>query len=865
QRITGPGERTQSIVVPLDVLLKDALKGRDWEAYIHLVCPQSGGGSTGGFGEPARRIERRGTVPRAVRQVGAVTRGAALAVMDSSVKAVSLALKPDTASRPAVSAMIASEAVTPFVLQGSIRHWWLDDLILVKETDKPRPLPTVDSPDAPLWADRRNPGTFWYAPEWELVRPAQSDEPEGARFGFDYTRTGVTAAGQPALRATIRFTLRPRISEATKAALEARGNPSAAPLPTPDLDIRLEIPFVDAADGRLRTDRFPATVERTGETVTATVELLNDWVKLCYGALSTPGFQSQPVRLLIAYSYAAYVPVREDDIKILFGGKAAITPMVYSQMEVRRDAGEPYFDAVDASYKLPMGELRLRREAPTERGISAETRALSVAASGAPVSRANRPGTLAAVAAIRPVATAVRPGVETGLKPHPSLVTVRPEVKPLSELNELIRKTKYAVQTVFRQEAVEATVPCAGWGAFYREMTENGPRAIGCQDALQLGRTAYRQYEEMPDLRHEMYRVYRSLQQPGRFLVLPAAYRITRFSPSVVGKAYRPCIIIYSMIDVTVPEKNRVLFDMTLDPDIPAHARRALQAKLEAHAPVPVIEYPTELPGATDTTWTIGLGTTAFVDVTTVKAPEFFRVTLSTDLASALLVRDILRNSGVAGSVRFTLQDGSVLQSALSLDLGGITGPWRGGPVEVSLTAGQATLTNRIEREVAVGSLMVYGTSGAGQEVRVDRNLLPSESHAVPVSGSPTEAHAVYTFPTAALGTIQEIRSFVEEIQTNVIFVDLIHHASHGLKRLDIEAQIEGVPGTQNVALSGSLNPASGEAEFLLPLTTYLEKHILQYRVTKTLESDEVSVTPWANWNLQTQGNIVSLLWEMIQ
>ena len=56
-----------------------------------------------------------------------------------------------------------------------------------------------------------------------------------------------------------------------------------------------------------------------------------------------------------------------------------------------------------------------------------------------------------------------------------------------------------------------------------------------------------------------------------------------------------------------------------------------------------------------------------------------------------------------------------------------------------------------------------------------------------------------------------------------------------------------------------------GEVKFTLPLTTFLEKHTLQFQVTKVPLTGKKKTTPWIGWDLETRGNVVSLEWEMIQ
>ena len=59
---------------------------------------------------------------------------------------------------------------------------------------------------------------------------------------------------------------------------------------------------------------------------------------------------------------------------------------------------------------------------------------------------------------------------------------------------------------------------CARTAEWRRARPSSAPYEIGCRDAFKLGQTTYRQNEEIadPTIVSPQYRVYRSLQQPGR-------------------------------------------------------------------------------------------------------------------------------------------------------------------------------------------------------------------------------------------------------------------------------------------------------------------------------------------------------------
>ena len=90
---------------------------------------------------------------------------------------------------------------------------------------------------------------------------------------------------------------------------------------------------------------------------------------------------------------------------------------------------------------------------------------------------------------------------------------------------------RYVAQTVVREQVLDVVMPCATYGGLYLQRTATGEEPIGCQDALRLGETTSASTRSSRSYATAALRVFRSLQQPGRFLVVPAAYRITRYEP----------------------------------------------------------------------------------------------------------------------------------------------------------------------------------------------------------------------------------------------------------------------------------------------------------------------------------------------
>lgn len=827
--------------------------GTPREAFVHVVFSDA---AQGGVIAPAPRSDR--TVGGS-RRSSPTTGRVALALRGDQLHALGAVLKPGaktggmtaaTSLDDSAAAMLLSDTTKVRPIDIGIRQGWIDDLVLSDGSAVRDNLPLVADASAPYWRDRSGAGQAWYAPVFELAPPAPNGDPATSPFLFEYERTGVTAAGRPALRASLRLSIRPTRSAQTEAALTAAGL-DPLPVPTLGLSAAIRLPFVDEADGRTRSQHLPArvTADRDG-TFTVELELLNEWVGLCYGALARAGFQAEPLRLVVTYSFPAWVPVSRAEVAAVLGGKIALTPVVRHPDEVARFGGHPYFDAGELAVRHDAGEFRFLRE-PTQQ--------LQLATEGGATLR----GSAGAVAALRPRPLASSPAfTNPAVRPagkHPMLI-VRPELRPSEVIGEILVRAEHARQTLVRETSGEVLLPCAEFGALYRERGDGVSRAIGCRDALMLGQAENRAYEEMPELASPRSRVFRSLQQPDRFLVLPARYRVARYDASAGATAFGPAIALYAVLDPEDDARSRVVVEASLEPDLPPFSRRELKEALSAHARVPSLDFPTEI--ARDIRFDWSLPAALAIEPQALRVPNGFRASLASDLMGALLLRDLLANSDVSAGITFVLSDGAELPSLLEINLRELAGPWTTGPLTTTLVGTQLDLANRIERPVDLVEVIVCPAAGASTRVPAETRLeVGGAWHAVLPEGT-TAALPVYTIPPGPPVGLEENRSVIDEIRTNVIFVDLINYAEHALVRLAIRARLRDVPGVFEVAMDGS--PGRGAVDMVLPLTTYLAQRVLEFEVRKTFASGRSEATPWLAWDLTRDGNIVSLTWNTI-
>jgi len=817
------GLATLNLITGLEEMFRGCLDGEDTAAFIHLVAPDALGKLSPA---PNRFVQPPARASREVRALGATS----LARVGVSAVALSAAARPNAAIAVGAHTLLADTTVRPTRIDSAkIHHWAVDDLVLAPATvgqPAERSLPVVSDAAAQLWTDRVDSSLRWYAPEFAVDIPAASATAESGSFLFSFHTAGHTMSGAPGLEGRIRCRLVPQMSGETRGAWEAAGSPNAKPVPVQALSVTIGVPFRDQT-GSTRSQMFPAVLTMQGDAVIAEVSLLDDWVRLAYGALSTPGFQSQPVAVSVAYTFEAYVPLNENNLALLLERKQALTHVVKEQSRDLAARDEAHFDSGDLSYRTLHELIRFTREPAAPR---------AAAGSRAPASLA--------------------------IRPQPAPFIIRPDLVESVALTELVKKQRYGVQSLGRDMSQTASYPCATFGQLYvQEDTEAGPAAIGCRDAFKLGQTEYRQYLRISELDDPEYSVWRSLQQPGRFLLVPARWSIARFAASDPDRAYRPSILVYSTVDAGSAANSRCAVLASLVPDIAPAKRRALNRSLLTLAQQPIVTLVNEIDATLGYAWPLpaDLG----IDVQAAKLFDSFQVTLVTGIDSMPQMQSMLRTSGVIGTVRYQLPDGTALECSLSLDLNRVVGPSPEGPVQVTLQGQSATLKNRIERVVDVSELVVEAADGRIDNVRVDQRLAPDASINVAVAADATFAAPVVTLAPGDAATLTEIRSFVEDIHTNVVFVNLINYANHGLAQLSLQARLRDVEGTQTLSLVES-EPVD-TLDFVLPLTSYLANPVLEFAVTRTMTDGSAFTTAWLPWPLVDRGNVVSLTWDQVQ
>ncbi len=821
ETLSVPATAEVRIEAPLEQVLGGALDGRDWDEFVRLVAPD---GPDGGYTTVPRRS--RGDVMAVDRDAGGLPVTSMVLVGSTMVDASAVTATARPALRPAALA------------SGEVRHLWLADGVLdYRGKGRVRSLPVTADGSETLFPDRLDPTRRWYVPALEIVEPNPAGDPDAAAFLFSFERIGTTGTGDAALSATVRVTLRPAVPDAVRAALAGLGNPPAQPVELLDLGVELAIPFIDSADNSPTRTVLRGTVERAGADIVATFAVAAQWVRLAYGVLSPSDFgPGERPAIRYAFRYESYRVTQGSWIRPLNGLKQALIPIDWNP---NRAVTRPLaFDPAAAVLTAGATSIRFARE--------------EVAAAVHEVAGRGLAGHVATAAILaRPIE---RPGITPlPLEIRPALVDVIPP----------LREQVYVQQSVGVQGAADVLMPCDRFGPLYRQRLATGWQAIGCQEAFRLGTAPAQLYQEIGTLASEWFRVYRCLPQPGRFLVLPRAYRIARYAPGH-ERAYLPAAMVYAVLDPDTVADNRYRFVATVEPDIPPFAVRALRAALGlGYAPPASIQL--DLP--TDAATAVALPSMPVASA--LAQPRFtvagtgVQVVLECQIADALVLRSAIEAGGVLGRLAFTMDDGSELGSDVEILLSGIVGPWGAGAVSAEVSGGQARLTNRIDRAVDVSALRLYAGVAAATEVAVGQRLEPQAAAPVPVDDEEAELAVVYTIPPGGPRSIEEARVYVEDVTTNVIFTCGIDYAARGIAEIEVSARLRGVGGEERVTMSDGM-PRTGSADFVAPLSSIIgagtASPVIEYRLVRVMTNGDRFDKGWA----VCPGALVDIQWQQV-
>ncbi|NRO98514.1 hypothetical protein GWC77_21555 [Paraburkholderia sp. NMBU_R16] len=844
-KIEGP----QPVPIPattLDQLLGGVLDGLDRRDYISLVITHADGTTQRAPWLAANLKTGDSGASRDAKP------GIAMIAMSHQFMSIPQAMTPAAAHAPAAALIPGGASAHGTRIDDHTQFWLLADAHFpVTPTDGDsdtagQHLPLIDQPSGGYWKDALDASIFWYAPTFELVMPTPRDDPASASFAFIYTATGATlgAGGlKPGVSATLRVTVAAQMPAAATAALASLSSASRRQVPLGGLCAALELTYRQSGAQTPSVQRFPGTVVQNGNVLAVSIALLDDWARLAYSALAYPGGDGgTAARLVIDYTFSAYQNVFVgSDVQIVAGGKVVETAVVQSRAELPPVIDRPFVVAKELAVVGPTASVSYHVEQPNAGAQRAPVLSAIGVHAVAPVS--NAIGSVHAVAPLSGGAGSVH-----------TATSIVPVVQPAPILTPQIPiRRRLMTRSMLRENAIDLAFPCAQYGTQYAQQGSDGQLAsVGCQDAFRLGDTPTKAFAEVDALHDPAYRVYRSLQQPGRFLVMPTTYRAGRYSLLDGDKAFRPMLMVYGVLDPD-PANDRYFIAATLVADVSACKmallRRALCDQVPANV-VPSIVLPTDpFVGATlSYAWAVPAGVAT---PECLNAVDAITVTMSMSMTDAAILTAQIERNGVDGSVTFTLADGTVFTAALSLS-GDVVGPADTGPVVGKSASGQWRLTNRTQQPVNVLDAASIDANGNVVVAAINAVLAPGAS--MPVQAAAGTVTLLAEARLAAATTIDEVDVFVENVTVTVTFINQVNFGNHQLTALSVRAKMKASDHVEETVLGEA---AVATVTFTLPITNYLAQQVLQFMLVKTTPS-ATTETSWCDWDL-SRGAVIGI------
>lgn len=808
----------------LQQLVQPILVQKNWDEFISLVVADNENPSQSG--RIASRVRSNRKTDRDSRS-SQENPALQLAVINNAVSTMNVVTSPGG------SGIIHYD---PFKIVNhnlilNLNHIQLDDYKFeLLDKDRPRNLPVVNKGmgGAPYWKDRLDPKKYWYAPTFEIEQPDPAASPTNSPFLFSFRTTGgMTDTGHIAMEGEIRLTLKKKMSRQTKQAKsKLPKDASLHEVRFYGLSVNLFIPFIDSATGQNRRHAFKAETRIQGDQVIARIRLLNQWVKIAYGALAYENFSHSAPAVRTGYNFEAYRVVKEDTKIVIFGGKMAATQVSYKLPEVTTNPTvaviNPTLTTTTPAH-FNASNLTLYTNSKT---VQYNTFNL-----------ANTFGRSSRNQASSTVGLALAPSVGQTLLPAriESLSAANVYLSPPLKLD--IEKIEYARYTYARFEDDAPEFYCNTYGRLYREYKHGAYQDMGCRDVFKLGEASPRLFEEILDeqLTDPLYKVYRVLQQPGYFMILPTTFCISRkIQLKDDEETYKPFIFLNVLLDASNPANNRVELRFTLQPDIPLFKRKQLEQKLRDYDPNPILLYPNDF--ETESLTLDWLLDSAVKDNIETEWNEdysgpYLNTLFSMSIPTWIQMLLILQNSGVSGTISFKYNsDTPSLSSNLFLKLDHIRGPWENGPIALESFAQKTLLTNKSEATLEISDLHSIETDGIDlSTIPVELSLAPGESELL---GASISYIPNYRYPPSDPVTIQEIRASIEEFEDKIIFISLFAKSrfdEYHIDRLDIEVRILATNEEHIAQITKDQDVA--ELSIILPLTAALDSNIIEYRI----------------------------------
>lgn len=427
---------------------------------------------------------------------------------------------------------------------------------------------------------------------------------------------------------------------------------------------------------------------------------------------------------------------------------------------------------------------------------------------------------------------------------------ISPIVKPLPKEDEV-----FTLEQFSKQQETSLFIPCSAYGSYFTEQTMGGiSEPIGCHEPYRLGEFKFQLYEPVESLSHIHYNIYRSLQSPGQFLIVPKIYRIGRFDFTHPQYAGKPCIHLYGALDESDQfQQSRAYITISMQPDISAIEWYRLNEKLSEMVPESAqIFFPGEIAASSVFRWNLPSG----VAVETLAAGRDITASFSMDVMQVLALQEMIERGVFQGIGTYTLPDGKTYSVQLQPDTSRICGPWLQGPVQITIDGNQIQFKNQIEKETLVSGII--GLNAKGEKI-LDLSLqlsLKSGDLTKIETSTPVDSVIADILTSNTPSPINETWVFVDDVEAEVLFQTDLDFQSAQISRLTIVCKPPLPNATEDTLELDNKKPSS-EKLFFIPLTHLSQPREISYRFKASGAAGESQWSQWLKHDLSTEGSLV--------
>ena len=738
-------------------------------------------------------------------------------------------------AKPTVSNKLsAAHLATTGIYNEKIRLHMVDDWeMAIKPNGKIKDYPIVNDNTADFWINRNNNQEWLAIPGFTIVAPALSQDFTNSPFSFVFRNLGPDQGGKPVLEGEIKLTVSQAVTDEIKTqAAKVDSAKTIREISLQNISFTLGIPYIGA--DQVQKNLLVTTQEsaNAGDGKTSLIfRLNNNAVRACYSSISSDTSQQGylPLKLSIDISFYGYSVEERNKLNFANIVNSRISAIPIVRLNQRAIDGDNYFDSATNRLIKKNGEV--------------------VTYSDTAIRDVTPKAQMAKIQAISKIHSSFVSNVI-----HPDVQLIHSSVLPV--LPPLI----YKLQTYQRSIALDVSFPCTTFGNYYQENNAEDYSAVGCRQAYKLGDPPDTLYSEITALNHSSYKVYRSTISPNQFVIKPVSYIIGRHSPGENSiNDYKPCIILYSTIDV-VNNTSRWVLDFTLMPDISISDRLELEYTLKEYTPyLPDIQYITEIP-VTDATAVLSISRMEDTTLSTYPMDKGIRVTIETKIEAILILLEMLKRNAIDGTFSFTLEDKSVFTVQLNPMLNHIGGIWETGHVELQSGNPGNFLKNISESRINLSKIRFYLKDKLLEQ---NFNVAIESQATLPLNELPDgviQWAAYYSQEDPVVIELEQINKYIEDVKCQLIFITLIDFKAKNISEIGIGYRLKDSSEQFNAVLDAVNNNC--EKMLLMPITNFLAQRIIEYRVS--------SVTPdggapaagngvWITHDLALEGNIINI------